>query len=66
MKNSKKGLVKVENGLRYKHDGDFWALDQDLVTVDRHHNYSGQQDPVKPLRVPGSRLGNVCRIFTAK
>lgn len=50
MRNSKKGLVKVENGLRYKHDGDFWVLDQDLVTVDRHHNYSGQQDPKKPYR----------------
>jgi hypothetical protein len=46
----KKGDVKTVKGLKFVYNGSFWALDGTVDTIDRHHNYSGHQDPKKPYR----------------
>jgi hypothetical protein len=46
----KNGDVKLFNGVRFIHNGHYWLLDEILDIIDRHHNYSGFQDPKKPYR----------------
>jgi hypothetical protein len=53
---AKKGDVKVEHGIRFIFTGRSWSLDQTIDTIDRHHTYEGQQDPIKPYRVKGSHI----------
>lgn len=47
----KKGDVKTSYGIRFRFNGEYWEQDQLITnTIDRHHTYSGHQDPKKPYR----------------
>jgi hypothetical protein len=58
------GDLKQENGVWYIFRCGSWTLDAILNnTFDRHHHYSGHQDPKKPLRVAGSHITCGARLF---
>lgn len=46
----RKGTVRIINGLKYVFNGSYWTLKDTVNTIDKHHNYSGHQDPKKPYR----------------
>jgi len=47
----KKGQIKFAYGIRFVFNGEYWVQDS-LITniIDRHHTYTGHQDPKKPYR----------------
>ena len=46
----RKGDVRYLQGIRFVHNGQYFEQDGVVSTIDRHHSYSGHQDPKKPYR----------------